>query len=410
MNINGLLWVFYLGFSPVYWVPVLSVNQWSNIKVFALLAAIALTWFNGLRKNNAGFPRGIFGVGGLFLLLICSIPAFFQAEFSWGMRRTYDLFFGFGAMWSFYVFWRINENPGRVLIWAALVIAALSLLTISSNFSGFPSWRSPAIFEFQSLSTAGFGALRTGWSNALSLYVGGILLLMAHGNQLGIWRTVFCFCLISIIIGSQLVVAGRAGILSSLFAVGFISWFFLPRKLAILMIIVAGIMVSYLVGDELLNHLRLNRILDASDNDSRALDHFSAGRITTYLFAIEKWIESPIIGHGYGQVEVVKGHDIHNLWLRILAEGGIFLFGSFLYFCYKAVKKTPRNKAMTSHLMRKIPRYQRPDFMLWVIICQGLIMSMLEPRILLGSFQVCAMWWVAVGALQAQYQKYKYKG
>jgi hypothetical protein len=409
MLINRYLWVFYLGVAPVYWIPFLSIQAWSNIKIVILLSAIFLTWVNGIEKEKLSFPPGICGIGGLVVLIFCSLPAFVQSEYDWGIQRTYDFLFGFCALWSFYRFWLIAPRPERVLLEASFIIAFFSMITISSKFLSVPDWHGPVEYESLPLTVSGFGALRTGWSNSLSFYVTpAFILMLTRRKKVAIWKIGFCFIVVGMIVGGQIVVAGRAGMVSSLFSIFWILWSLGKKKIFFSLVLMGIISSVFLISNsDIASHLRLDRILDPSSNNVSTLDHFSAGRISNYLFAIEKWLESPVFGHGYGNVEVIKGAEIHNLWLRLLAEGGIFLFGAFLYFCYRVtreaffnnkIKKQPNTKSRFHHAIRNL---------FLVVFLQGFILSMFEPRILMGSFQVSALWWIVIGACCGQNVKHK---
>jgi hypothetical protein len=408
MLINRYLWVLYLGVAPVYWIPLLSIQAWSSLKILILLGAIFLTWINGIEKEKLSFPPGICGIGGLIVLLICSLPAFIQSEYDWGIQRTFDFLFGFCALWSFYRFWLIAQRPERVLLEASIIISFFSMTTISSKFLSVPDWHGPVDYGSLPLTVSGFSALRTGWSNALSFYVTPVfILLLTRRKKVAVWKIGFCFAIIGMIVVGQFVVGGRAGIISSLFSIFWMLWSLGKKKIFFSLVLMGVISSVYLINADIASHLRLDRVLDSSSNNVKTIDHFSAGRISNYLFAVDKWLESPVFGHGYGNVQVKDSGEIHNLWLRLLAEGGIFLFGAFLYFCFRVMKDVFFNNEIKRQPNIKNRFHRTIKNLFWVVLIQGFILSMFEPRILMGSFQVSALWWIVIGACLGQNVKHK---
>lgn len=404
MNITSILWGLYLGFAPVYWLPFLGVEKLDYIKTTVLVSAILFTWFGA--QKFARLPKGIHGPVGLILILLFSLPAAFQADLNLALRETIIILYGFGAFWSFYVFWCNSKRPQNALILSSIIIAAMSSLTISSYYISVPDWTSPSIYFDSPLHVSGFGSLRTGWSNALSLYVGAIFLILTKLKKPSLFYRLICLLVAALIIGSQFVVGGRAGILSSLFVITFISWFYLPKKFAVGLISIMVLASIYFITDEFLTHLRIDRLQGSGETQLQTLDKFSAGRITSYQYALQKWIESPIIGHGYGGEAKIGAKEIHNMWLKLLAEGGILLFAVFAYFCFRLIKTTPFKLEKLNNPKYKIIKYNRIDYILWPILIQGMILTMFEPNAVLGTFQTSALWWVVAGAYLAQIRLY----
>lgn len=406
MFIAGSLWALYLGFAPVYWLPTIDVSLLSNVKYLVLIFAIIATLTQALLTNKLTLPKGVYGLPGFFMILIFSTGAFYQAEVSGALQRTQDLFFGFIALWAFHNYWLLAKNPEKTLWAASLIIVILSAYVILAKIGLSPDFRSPAIFNWTTVSISGFGSLRTGWSNAMSFYVIPIFILALYLRKANLLPMLILIFLSLIIFLNQGIVAGRSGMLSSLFGIFFIVYLLSPnKKIIFLLIFLLGVPALLYFGEQYSSHFRFDRV-DAEDINVDNLDHLAAGRITTYIFGLEKWLESPLIGHGYGNAEI-KGTEIHSLWIRLLAEGGIFFFSIFAYICIKLILMPPFGRRL-KFLSRECTTFDKNIlYVLYFIILQGVIMSFFEPRMLLGSFQVCAVWWVAVGAYLAQIEKVK---
>lgn len=400
--LSGLCWGLYLALGPVYWLPVISVEALSLIKTTLIVLAILCSILFAIQKKSFLIPSGLYGPLGFLFIILLSSSGFLLAESQEvAIKKFLDIFYGFATLWSFYLYYISSEGKTFPFVLASLLMSVLSLLVISSYILNTPSWVPPTIYSNFSLSIAGFGALRTGWSNGISFFSVAVALIVLSTKQKITNSQYFVSGLIALsIIGSQIVVAGRAGLLASIIGLGIVFWSAAPKlsKYSMPLLIVVFVSVLIITGD-LQHHLRLDR-LEGGRNSSlsmEAINHFSAGRITTYMYGIEKWFESPLLGHGFGQVDVIKGHEIHNLWLRLTTETGpllplVFLFGILkLLFQVKRLNRQQNTQA--------IERVKRVIFS--GIIIQGVVISLFEPRMLLGSFQNCAIWWASLGAALA---------
>lgn len=397
------IWVMYLGLSPVYWLPFITTQNLYYLKLFLVISAVVFSWVSAMVRQAIRFPSGMLGPVGFMVLILSASFAFIQSEPSLLVRRLLDFSLGFIMMWTIYVYAADEVRTLNIFIMASVIIGGLAALTVTSHYLGIPSWHAPVLYRSVPLDISGFGSLRTGWSNGLVFFI-PYLCVLAYGvlNKSN-FRRLIGISVIFFIVGSQAVVGGRAGLLASLLAIGWLAYKFLPK---IIFISLVGVSVSLAIvyAGLFYEHLRLDR-LDAGGSMISTLDHFSAGRITSYFFAFNEIMHHPIMGRGFGNAGI-GGHEIHNLWLRMAVEGGVFLPLAFFYFVVRLLRFSARNikrKALSinGQFSEEIMRNYKISVIYSVVIYSGILISMFEPNVLLGSFQNSAIWWATAGALLA---------
>jgi len=384
-----------------------------SIKFALIGASLVLIVLYSRRQIVHAARDKLTGAGALILLLICAIPGFIQTDNKDLLKSFLDFIFTFITMWSTYAL--VKQAKTSVLLFgvAALVISAFCALTLASDMVGFPGWKAPAEYAYEPLAIAGFGARRTGWSNGVALFLPlSILLVVGKFNRLGFSHIVAAGCCMAII-GSQFVVAGRAGLLASVAAVLIIGAKVLPKKqliplgIVVALLYVAMTMLMPSAGhrtsannadkslEETAAHLRMDRL----NGGGSALNKFSAGRLDQFGCAISMVAEQPMMGYGFGKA-VCMGAEIHNLWLKMIMESGILLPSVFMTLIgtalLKATSKSRDNRNSPSQDARN-----REIMVYKIVLLQGVVVSMFEPNALIGSFQATAVWWAAFGALRA---------
>lgn len=415
-RIISIIFGVYFGLSCVYWLPGISAELLRNIKFLLIGTAVSMTWGLAFSHSEFRLPSGAMGFIGALVVLVFSSIGFVQSASAEIFRTFIDFALAFIMLWSFYIFSNRLQYAITSLMVGCLIIAMLCSLVVVSQVSGFPDWRAPAVFDSYHIRAAGFGAKRTGWSNGVSLFVPICFVFLSSQSKYKILNTLFfCFAIVSII-GSQYVVAGRGGLLASFIAVLILVWRIFPNKYFIMLVMSFFV---FLLGYQAVNvggsdyginsdresaeykgHLRLDRIEGGISKES--LDHFSAGRMGANFYAIEKIIERPLLGFGFGNATY---HDveIHNLWLKLAMEAGIMLPLFFAIMIFR----TGKNLAREAGYMRYtgISLYSSLDsegssilvVILSVVLFQGVVISMVEPNALLGSFQATAIWWAILG-------------
>ncbi len=368
----------------------MSDAGWRSVKYVWAAAAIGLA-AHVYRKAHGciRLPRGPFGPAGLIALLVIGSPGYLQAESgAAAAEATIDVLFGFLFAWAgFWVASTGRDQLDRALATAAIVMSAGVLVQLAQWYSGHPDWRSPFRPELQLYQT-GFGAGRTGWSNAIALLLPGVYFLRRG--------TTYLPAVLGLLLLSGCVAcAGRAGIVVATAGLAAGAWTRSTRRWFVISIVSALSILAAVVAFSP-ETLRLERL--EGGWDSYNIDAWSAGRTTGYAVALEMLIERPALGYGVDQVDL-RDHgfiyaDVHNVWLRTGLEFGVAYPLSFLLLIVLLLVRRMRTLLHTQR--------SRERGLPIVTVGAGVALSMFEPNILIGSFQVSAVWWFCCGILSAQ--------
>ena len=127
---------------------------------------------------------------------------------------------------------------------------------------------------------------------------------------------------------------------------------------------------------------------------------FTANRVTSLRTGIEKIRERPLTGHGLKQITVryeafgkVRFAEIHNLWIKWAAYTGIFGPIMMAVVAVAILRIGVKNLSVTWRLARD----RMSAAALCLILIVGAVSTMFEPNVLVGSFQLTALWWAAAG-------------
>jgi hypothetical protein len=373
---------------------------------FALIAgACGVVWYEAVQTDHSLFPPGLAGLTGFYLIVLALFTGAFRAVSVAAIVNTVGNFVqSFLFLWTLYIFCTRGGNVVLVFRNAAVIIVAFSIPPITNWFLGIPSW---SYSGEHPLWLTGFTTKRTGWSTGLALY---IPLIVAYPLFLSRKRA-FAYSLslagIIILLGGQFIAGGRSGLLASLIALAVLS-ILLPRTLSA-MIFTALIGGGVYFSDSVYNQLRLDGLGSLS---FETLNRISSYRLDDYIAAYDLFWQRPL-GHGLGKgVQILirdyqQSTDLHNVWLRLLVDGGIpLLLGCLLVVCW-ILKKNLENTNL--HILHRI-RLQRPvhalvkEEQLLLLVClsvllAGLSISMFEPQYPIGVFQNSAMWWGSAGTI-----------
>lgn len=155
------------------------------------------------------------------------------------------------------------------------------------------------------------------------------------------------------------------------------------------------------VQEDVINQLRLD---PASSSSAAYLDRLSSGRVTGYLESWTLFVEHPLTGVGAGAAEVSSGlgqgtNEIHNLWLRLLAEGGLTLFAAVLLVVGSIVRSA--HKAVVHAVQTRDRAQQAIAVGALGSIIAGIVATMVEPGVILGSMFIASAWWAVAGSVFA---------
>ena len=397
-NLRSWLLSLYLGIAPVYWLPGVNPELLRAIKVGLFVLAVGSVFLHGLAVRGV-VPRGLLGPMGFLVLLLFSTPGLIQAvDVSSMVELVMDIGFGAVFLWCFFnTGWRDDVDPSRVLARSLLILSVFAALTVANALTGLPDWESP---YGHGLTEAGFGNKRTGWSNALGLYLPAILLLLGEGGgplYRSLIRQICCLAILVCIAASQFLAGGRAGILLSLLTILGAVW--LRPSFAILTISTLLLAAVAVLPEDWYIQLRLDRLAGGIQS-LHDLDHFSAQRIGGYVMALELLKERLLAGYGIGKVLYETNNaqitEIHNLWLKWMVYCGILAPLLFLAMVVRMLRIALRN---LRHATRRgdVSNAAVPSLVLFM----GILLSLAEPNVLVGTFQTSAVWWAAAGTVMS---------
>jgi len=330
-------------------------------------------WF-----KDRNFIRGS-GVSLIVGIIFLSLPGMFfsQSELSAGVLGRYLLLMGLLIS----IYWLSQEEAflHRVPMAIAWVMIPLCMLTLADFLLnlGLPSFDG-----YNRLYATGFSTSRTQWSGGLVSL--GIFMLWCFIMTKQTRRYLFLAAFVMIIL-SQISSGGRGGALACL--LGVIALLIYYKKFgAILLGVLSVFGFAIAFKDLLFAHLRFDRL----EANASASSDFTSGRLEQYGLAFDL-IDSPLalffgLGpKGYEAAFANMGIDfeIHNVWLRLFIEYGLFVPVFILFFFLStmltAVKENKDNKQAMG---------------LVIILLAGMLTTLLEPNAIIFSYQNYLCWWL----------------
>lgn len=391
----GVLLSVYIGLSPVYWWPFIPAEVFYYFK-FTLVALAVITVISvSAQRSSLSIPHGYSGIIGFLIIFFAAVPGLIQGERMGSLIFIKDISLGFTMMWAIYLYVQVNENIWYILYFSAIIVALHCVLVTSSAAIGIPNWQAPADIRASELTAdlmvSGFSTLRTGWSQGVALFLPIFLVAFWRSPVKRFLERLCIFVLSSAIVLSQFIVAGRAGILASMiqiFVIGTLMRRFFTSA-GMLAIIIAVVSFNPQIVQE---HLRFGRL---DDGRPHGLDRFSAGRVSSGIESLQWAMESPLFGHGI-KTGRWDGPEIHNLWLRLWVDAGIFLPAAFAVLVAVFLGKA-------AVLYRRSEEERDGQYEVAIasiaIFIGGVTISFFSPATLLGAFQNSAVWWVCAGAV-----------
>lgn len=408
-KILNIIWASYFSLAPLAWLPIDWITPFFlyTLKLCLIGSGVVITWTQAFLGNRFRLPAGILGLSGLLIMFILCSPGFIQAEsIGLAISRCTDIVLGFVVLWTIYIYVESGRDIMRPLCGAAIVVGILCFIAMMASFFEVLNFHAPSVFEGRSVTEIGFGGKRGNWSNGVALYLMPLLYWLNQKPKGLILRTVLGVCMVGII-GSQFLVSGRTGLLASLFLL-FCTVFFVFKNYRYF-IFLAGLLSILLIftemniGNLFYDQFRLKNLERAGAGAAtlETIDALSTGRVAQFSTTLALIGERPLVGYGFGKS--VYGMDVHNLWLRLGFESGI-LFSIFFFFVALQIVRTGSTQSRYSYRVENQKSYIREhesnSLKLYkYTIYSGVLMSMLQPNVILGSFQVTAIWWVVAGIL-----------
>lgn len=266
-----------------------------------------------------------------------------------------------------------------------------------------------AVQEATSVLAGGFTGSRTGWGAIVALSAIMLAALLTRASRVSSSRLVIVLLVFMTAMAGIAVTGARAGALTlAVIALYGLLWR-LPVSLggrAAILGLLTGAWVLWLLADL---GIELPYDLTRGLGEGRAileiLGSASTGRLETYVWALEQFSASPV--YGVGQIQsltVVASGEVlapHNVWLRILAQGGLLAFipTALVTLQLVGLALTRTLRSSDARAGRGIAE-QAPDVA--PTILAGLIIAMAEPSVVFGSMNSNAVFWTAVGIALAR--------
>ena len=377
----------------IYRFPIDLVLVRSLLLTLGILSCSALVL---LEKKQLHLPKGIWGLKGLFILLIFSWSGILQAQStSDSIMYVQNILIGFVLAWCLFNLEIAGYKTQAIFTRSVVIIFILSIFVIINNYINSSTLNHHVNAWLN----------RTAWSHTVASYLPILLFLLVHkfSKRPFYWKQFACIALFWGIFFCQVIINSRGGVLASCVTLLFAT-FISPLSKWMRFILVTGCIIISVSASS--NFLRYHTNLDT----------FSTFRIKGYLLALNKIRERPFFGHGiekvYYKIHPGKPYErnvaIHNMWLKWGVEHGILVPLFFLLMITSLFVGSKKS------LFKKYKQYGHREQMhatsgLMLIIVSILISSMLEPSFIFGqytgNFSWSALWWVAVGTLLSKILK-----
>jgi O-antigen ligase len=400
----------YVAFAGIYWLPGISANSISQAKI----VTYGVLFFIGSLKMFALRPtREQLAI--LFGLTCCALAAFVTNSLSSDVKTAlYQAQeFAVPALWLVSLYGvkpRAYQFFFSVLTVTMTMFLIVSLYPVGVYVNMLPNFYPPeSLLDYMSIKVdkkwaleagsvlrSGFVGSRTGWGAivAFSALLTVALYLRAR------LTTTKAFIVALVVTGavSSIVVTGARGGTLALLAVSAYGIAVTRGLRWLKFIIIIGVTVCLLTIDiTMLLPEGFSRGFDVAGDTFKRLNAATTGRFETYRRAFEQFASSPIIGVGPEQTRIGFSYfvsaSVHNIWLRALAESGLFLFVPMLIVSYRLLS-LGLTRPIKSSAKGMRSSVEWPDASL-VILC-GLVLGLAEPRVMFGSFNANVVFWTAV--------------
>ena len=358
----------YFVLSIVNWLPILDNNVVRILKyiIFIYIFLYELFLF-GLKE-----PSNFLSRRGLLLILVSMLPGI---ALSFDYTPIVDILIPFLMLW---IFNYKKQFYFKVLYNASMVVALMCIFSIMAYYTGLFDMTPNGPWT-ASFGASGFGGYRTGYSNSLFLFIPFLVFWHRVKRKSIISHETIIIFLILI---TQYISGGRAGILASLVVI--IIWLriSIPVK-AIMFALVLIAFQSESVQEQL-------RVIDY-DTDDEAINKLSSGRFFLNTYYFTKFQESPLFGYGFGEKPstIIMGTEAHIVWLRNVIDGGIFYLALLFYVFIEIYRKAKNNKTLTVEEKK----------LFYSIFLTTLIITFLEPNYLIGSVQGEVVYWLIISLI-----------
>lgn len=384
--------VLYLILAPVYWLPGISIELMSLLKLglFAAVAGLAVMRLPGLWGANRFF---VVVTPWLGLLVATAIPGVLQTENEYLPSFAFDFAMISLAMFVGFV---LVASRGPLRKYLAAYVCGLAIISAVSIFVTAPTMTRDG--DEVLIAAGGFAPGRTGWSNGIA-FAGVIALLLCASARGSLGKALFALAFAGVA-SSQIYFGGRSGFIAPILAFG-AAVFVLGvtgGKSRIMWGVMFGLVATLawgLYSQEIESAFRLDR--QVTTVYSSQWDAILSGRLSNWQLALQLIGQRPLFGYGFNDWSESGNwgnYFVHNEWLKFTYQGGIFYALMWAVFV-ASLLKTAREADRVAIHSGSVPVFT-------AVILTALVITFSEPNTLIGVFQKSAPLWVVIGGAIAQ--------
>ena len=235
--------------------------------------------------------------------------------------------------------------------------------------------------------SVGFNFKNNKWSITLAFMFAIIWPKIFHNNEKKVKVLSIIMCVL-ITLG-VIISTGRAGLLA-IFLIVLIDRKLINRYYRYFIYLLIFTSILYII-DNYDIEFWIKLILNNNDLSMISLDDLSGGRIRQILYSITIISENLFFGIGIDNIKDLMIYNfgnewnVHNLILRLTVESGLFL-GIYMLIILLYIFKISFNNYRISY----------KNHLIFLVILVGLVVSLVEPNMIVGTFQFSVYWWLAV--------------
>lgn len=389
--IHSVIFLFLL-MSNIFWMPFLG-NDIIRIIQFSLSIFIVLLWINNIiYKKTISKHLKTWPIYFLIFLFL-SLPGLLQAKSSFIETSIFE-----NSAFSYVL------NVFLILLFSSIFIDVFSNslsqkkiidLLFKVSVSVVFIWVFMLILFYDQESpitsqpfwSVGFNFKNNKWSITLAFMFAIIWPKIFHNNEKKVKVLSIIMCVL-ITLG-VIISTGRAGLLA-IFLIVLIDRKLINRYYRYFIYLLIFTSILYII-DNYDIEFWIKLILNNNDLSMISLDDLSGGRIRQILYSLTIISENLFFGIGIDNIKDLMIYNfgnewnVHNLILRLTVESGLFL-GIYMLIILLYIFKISFNNYRISY----------KNHLIFLVILVGLVVSLVEPNMIVGTFQFSVYWWLAV--------------
>jgi len=364
----------FLGLAPVYWTPWTGVVSTEVVKAGLIILVFLVGGLYVHSKRSIAFYRSPFIYLSFAVLLVITAFGVINGNLDEVIYREASIVLAFGFMWCCYVVLLHVELRHIARSYMLIFVMAYVLWFVYSALR--PGENNP-INSLLRVNETGFSGNRIQWSVSISMFLAWLLIGSKRALMFRIVVSILC-------IAGQIMVASRSGFVGTLIVFVALSVRNLRLKRVPLILAAAGGLMYFISS-----HLDELRLATGDFGSTNSINELSTGRLANYEKGLELISSHPLLGTGIGNghVQTAMGYlMIHNIILRFAVEGGLFYAIALVILFIVALRCAWATFRGGSSFHSAAA----------VVVVIGVVISMVEPEVPLGSFYINAMWWFSL--------------